>query len=296
MVGRNYGTYGLNWDGKIPNEDIYFEGFGASENFIETMDMRMKEGRSYSGKFGSDEFSKIILNEAAVEAMHLKDPVGKTIELFENKRQIIGVVKNFHFESLHEPVEPSYFTFLSQEKNPWFKIMVRIKGGQQRETIEKIQQLYEAYNPGFPFTYNFLDEAYQKQYETETRVAALSKYFSALAIFISCLGLFGLAAFTAQKRQKEIGIRKAVGASVNSIIMMLSKDFLRLAIIAVFIAFPIAWWAMNNWLQGFAYRVSIGAGMFFIAGASVILIALLTVSFQAIKAAIANPVGALRSE
>ena len=156
--------------------------------------------------------------------------------------------------------------------------------------------MYKAYNPGFPFTFNFLDEAYQKQYETEVRAGILSKYFSGLAILISCLGLFGLAAFTAQKRQKEIGIRNVVGASVSGVTLMLSKDFLKLVLISLLIAFPVAWYLMNSWLQGFAYHVNIGIGIFLISGASTLLITLLTISYQSIKAALANPVKSLRSE
>jgi putative ABC transport system permease protein len=294
MVGRNYGTYGLDWEGKAPNASVYFEGFGASYDFIETMGMQMGAGRSFSRSFG-DEQTKIILNETAVHLMHLKDPVGKTIKLFDQPRQIIGVVKDFHFESLHEPVKQSYM-ILANGSNTWNKIMLRIKAGQERETIARVQQLYESYNPGFPFDFNFLDEAYQKQYLTETRVGILSKYFAGLAILISCLGLFGLAAFTAQRRQKEIGIRKVVGASVTDITGMLSKDFLKLVLVAVLIAFPVSWWAMNEWLQSFAYRIQIGAGVFLAAGVSVMLITLFTISFQAIKAAIANPVKSLRTE
>jgi ABC-type antimicrobial peptide transport system permease subunit len=166
----------------------------------------------------------------------------------------------------------------------------------KKKTIAKIQQLYESYNPGFPFTYNFLDEAYQKQYNTETRVAVLSKYFAGLAIVISCLGLFGLAAFTAQKRQKEIGVRKVVGASVTDITRMLSKDFLRLVLISLCIAFPVSWWLMNNWLQTFAYRINMSATVFLFVGFFIILITLFTISYQSIKAALANPVKSLRSE
>jgi hypothetical protein len=294
MVGRNYGDYGLSWPGKDPNESDYVEGFGVGYDFIETMGMQLAGGRSFSRSYGNEQ-SKIILNESAIKLMRLKDPVGKTIKYFDQDRQIIGVVKDFHFESLHEPVKPCFIT-LEGQGNIWDKIMVKIKGTGQEQTIASIQILYESYNPGFPFDYNFLDQSYQKQYLTETRVSILSKYFAALAILISCLGLFGLAAFTAQKRQKEIGIRKVVGASANHIAVMLSKDFLKLTIIAVLIAFPLAWWAMNQWLQGFAYRINIGAGVFFIAGASVVFITLLTVSFQAIKAAIANPVKSLRNE
>ncbi|HMG66652.1 MAG TPA: ABC transporter permease, partial [Chitinophagaceae bacterium] len=224
MVGRNYGTNGVNWEGKNPNEDIYFEGIFAGLDFIETMGIQISKGRSFSKNFGTD-YSNVVLNETAVKVMHLKDAVGKSIDINGQKKQIIGIARDFHFESLHEPVKPLFIT-CQQGGGSWFKIIARIKGGHQKEAIDRIRNYYESSNAGFPFSYNFLDEAYQKQYETETRIAVLSKYFSALAIFISCLGLFGLAAFTAQKRQKEIGIRKVVGASVKSVAFMLSKDFL----------------------------------------------------------------------
>ena len=175
-------------------------------------------------------------------------------------------------------------------------MMVRIKAGQERETIARIEQFFANYNPGFPFDYNFLNEAYQKQYQTETRVGIMSRYFAGLAILISCLGLFGLATFTAERRQKEIGIRKVVGASVQQITGLLSADFLKLVSIAVVIAFPVAWWAMDQWLQSFAYRIKIGAGVFLVAAIAVILITLLTISIQAIKAALANPIKSLRTE
>jgi len=295
MVGRIFGVWGISWEGKDPNADIYFEGFGAGYDFIETMGMQIKEGRSFSRNFG-DEYSKVLLNESAIRAMHSNNPVGKNITLLGNKRQVIGIVKDFHFESLHEPVKPAYFSLQAPAKTSWYKIMVRIKATNQQQTIAAIQHLYESFNPGFPFTFNFLSEAYQKQYDTETRIAMLSKYFAGLAIIISCLGLFGLAAFTAQKRRKEIGVRKVIGASVTDITSMLSKDFLRLVLIALCVAFPVSWWLMNNWLRGFAYRIHISAGVFLLAGISIILITLFTISYQSIKAAIANPVKSLRTE
>ena len=294
IVGRNFGTGGLSWSGDINDQTVYFEGFFGGYNFVETLGMKMAAGRPFSKNFGA-EASKVLLNETAVKRMNLKDPVGKNIKMFGGNFQIIGVVKDFHFESLHEPVVPA-FIILAGGTNPAYKIMVRIKNDHQKETIAQIQHLYESYNPGFPFTYSFLDEAYQKQYETETRVSTLSEYFSVLAILISCLGLFGLVAFTAQKRQKEIGIRKVIGASVNSITFMLTKDFLGLVFIAVLIAFPLSWYLMDRWLSSFAYRINISPLVFLIAIASVILITILTVSFQAIKAALANPVKSLRSE
>jgi predicted permease len=290
LVGRGYGHSGMKWPGKDPNDDVFFEAFEVNYDFVETMGMQMKEGRAFSKSFGGDS-TKIILNEKAVEVMRLKDPVGKTITRLGKEVQIIGVVKDFHFESLHEPIRPAYL-FLW----PGGTIIASIRPGNQQQTIAAIERVYERYNPGFPFTFNFLDEAYQKQYDSELRVSALSKYFAGLAIIISCLGLFGLAAFTAQKRRKEIGVRKVIGASVASITAMLSKDFLRLTFISLAMALPFSWWLMNNWLQNFAYRVTVGPFIFITAGAVVILITLLTISFQTIKAAMASPVKSLRTE
>jgi putative ABC transport system permease protein len=297
IVGRNFGTAVVSWDGKTPNHDVYFEGFYGGFNFIETMNMQVTAGRAFNQNYGvASESKKVMVNETAVKAMHLKgNPIGQNIDIFGNKYQLIGIVKDYHFESLHEAVKPSFIN-LGFGANPYFKIIVRIKPGNQKETIAKVQKVYESFNPGFPFAYSFLDEAYQKQYETETRVSVLANYFSALAIIISCLGLFGLVAFTAQKRRKEIGIRKVVGASVNSITMMLTTDFLKLVVIAVIIAFPMAWYIIHQWLQGFVYRIDIGPLVFVVAAASIIIITILTVSFQAIKAALANPVKSLRSE
>ena len=293
MTGRSYGTYAINWDGRDPKGAIYFEGFNCSYDFFETMGMHLAAGRSFSRNYGDT--NKIIVNETAVAAMHLKAPVGKNISAYDVRFQIIGVVKDFHYESLHEPVKPSFF-LLHGDGGTWDKIMARIRPGHQQETIDRIRELYSNFNPGFPFTYHFLDEDYQRQYETEVHVATLAKYFSGLAIVISCLGLFGLAAFTAERRRKEIGIRKVVGASVSRIALMLSTEFLRLVAIAILIAFPLSWWAMNQWLQGFAYRIDVGTDVFLLAAISVLLITLLTIGFQAIRAALANPVKSLRSE
>jgi putative ABC transport system permease protein len=297
IVGRNFGTAVVSWDGKTPNQDTYFEGFYGGFGFIETMNMQVVAGRAFNKNFGIPaESQKVMLNETAVKTMHLKgNPIGQNVDIFNNKYQVVGIVKDFHFESLHEAVKPSFIN-LAWGGSPYFKIMIRIKPGNQKETIAQVQKVYESFNPGFPFSFNFLDEAYQKQYETETRVSVLANYFSALAIIISCLGLFGLVAFTAQKRRKEIGIRKVVGASVNSITMMLTTDFLKLVVIAVLIAFPVAWYIMHQWLQGFVYRIDIGPLVFIIAAASIIVITILTVGFQAIKAALVNPVKSLRSE
>ena len=230
-----------------------------------------------------------------MKQINFTDPVGKKIKLFDQERQIIGVVKDFHFESLHEQVKASYMT-LTGLNNPWNKMMVRIKGGQQQETIAQIQHFYEKYNPGFPFDYNFLDEAYQQQYQTESRVGVLSRYFAGLAVLISCLGLFGLATFTAQRRQKEIGIRKVLGATIGSVTSLLATDFLKLVAVAIVIASPVAYYFMNQWLKGFAYRIDMQWWMFAVAGVLALGIAFLTIGFQSVKAALMNPVKSLRSE
>ena len=290
IVGRKYSD-GLDWPGKDPERVQYFEVFGVSQNFIETMDMQVKAGRSFSEDFAMDSRS-VILNEAAVKAMELKDPVGSNVRFHGMEMRVIGVVRNFHFESMHESIKPAFLHLLKGEGT----ILARIRQDNQKTALASIEKLYKRYNPGFPFTFSFLDEAYQKQFERETRTAALSGYFAGLAIIISCLGLFGLAAFTAQKRRKEIGVRKVIGASVVNITTMLSKDFLRLIFISLAIALPISWWLMNNWVQSFAYRISISPYIFVLAGISVILVTLFTISFQAIKAAIANPVNSLRTE
>jgi putative ABC transport system permease protein len=282
---------GINWDGKDTNLGIEYYGVSGDYDFMELLGMKMAQGRSFSGKFSSDS-SSVIFNESAIAAMGIKNPVGKIVSLWGRKKQIIGIVKDFYFESLYKKVGPAFLEY--SPKNETF--LVRIKAGSESETITRLANFYKSFNQGLPFDYKFLDDDYQAMYSSEQKVAVLSRYFATIAIIISCLGLFGLAAFTAQKRQKEIGIRKVVGASVNNIAMLLSKDFIKLVLIAILLAFPLAWWAMNQWLEGFAYRVNINAGVFLMAGTSIIFITLLTVSFQAIKAAIANPVKILRTE
>jgi ABC-type antimicrobial peptide transport system permease subunit len=206
---------------------------------------------------------------------------------------IAGVVKDFHLTSLHEPIGPMVFRYMPENTS---MVVARLAPGKEKETIAAIGSFYKKYNPGYTFNYNFLDEAYQAQYLSEQRVSLLSRYFAALAILISCLGLFGLATFNAEVRTKEIGIRKVLGASVSHVMVMLSKDFLKLVGIAIVLAFPMAWWMMSQWLNGYAYRVSIGAWVFIIAGLSILLITLLTVSYQSLRSALMNPVKSLRSE
>jgi len=281
---------GIGWQGKDPNLHIEYYGNAADVGFFETMNLQMAEGRTFSKEFADS--SSVIFNQSAIAAMGLRNPVGKTVSLWGEKKQIIGVVKDYHYQSLYTKIGPAFFTF--SNNNP--TTVVKIKAGTQQQTIAAIKALYKRYNDGLDFAYSFLDDDYNKLYASEERVAALSKYFAGIAIIISCLGLFGLAAFTAQKRQKEIGIRKVIGASVSNVVAMLSKDFLVLVCMALLIATPVAWWITNKWLQSFAYRIHISPLIFVITAAVVVLITLLTISFQSIKAAIANPVKSLRTE
>lgn len=292
LAGHNSGTSGVQWTGRDPNDKTEFENVAANYNMIETLGFEMKEGRTFSPKFSSDS-NAIIFNEAAIRFMGMKDPLGKTIKLWGEERTIIGIVKNFHYESLHENVKP---LFIRLTPGGTWSVVAHIAAGKEKQTLAGLESLYRQFNPDFSFNYKFLDENFQRMYASEKRVSVLSRYFAGLAILISCLGLFGLAAFTAHRRQKEIGIRKVVGATANNLYVMLSKDFLKLVLIAILIAIPVSWWAASHWLQGFAYHAPIGAGVFLIAGAATILITLLTVSYQAIKAALANPINSLKSE
>jgi putative ABC transport system permease protein len=293
ITNRSGGTYDLSWQGKDPDTRIDFTDLAVGYDFIETTGIKVKEGRSFSRSYGSEK-SNIIFNQAAVDVMGLKEPIGKTVILWGEKRQIIGVVENFNFQSLHENLKPCFLDFMINQRAS--KIMVKLKKGQETETIARLAAIYREDNNGLPLEYRFLDEDYQSLYAAEKKVATLSKYFAGLAIIISCLGLFGLAAFTAQKRQKEIGIRKVVGATTNNVMILLSKDFLKLVFLSILIAFPISWWAMYHWLHGFAYRVDLGIDIFLIAAVSTILITILSISFQSLKAAITNPIKSLRAE
>lgn len=292
IIGDFGSTSDVTWDGKNPEDRVNFANIGVNYDMLETLGMQIAQGRTFSRELSSDSF-EIIFNEAAIDMMGLKDPIGKKVRMWDQQRTIVGVVKNFHFESLHESVKPFA---LRLEPKFTYRIMAKIQGGKESETLDRIQALFQKYNPGYVFDYRFLDQDYQTQYMAEKRVGVLSRYFSGLAILISCLGLFGLATFTAQRRRKEISIRKVVGASVGNVTYLLSKEFFRLVLIAVCVAFPLAWWIMNKWLDNFVYRIDIGADVFLIAGASIILITIVTVSSQAVKAALANPVKSLRSE
>jgi putative ABC transport system permease protein len=292
IVGTLNTTDGLSWQGKNPKENPSFSDVGVNYDMIETLGIKMKEGRSFSKTFDTDT-SAIIFNEAAIDVMELKNPVGQNIVLWGRTRHIIGVTKNFHFQSFHETVKPLLFRLAQGEST---KIMVKIAAGKERETIGRLEDFYHTYNPGYIMDYKFLDQDYQEQYAAETRVAILSRYFACFAILISCLGLFGMVSFTAERRIKEIGIRKVLGSSSFGIVLLLSKDFTRMVIISILIALPISYVIVKNWLNSFAYRIGLEPWFFLEAGLLTLLIAWLTICVQTIKAANTNPIQCLRDE
>jgi len=293
LLGRSNNTSGLNWEGKNPEDDILFENMGANYGIFETLGLEFKEGRAFSEEFGTDT-SKIILNEAAIRVMNLKDPIGKHVKLWdEYDLEIVGIVKDFHFQSLHDVVNPVFFRLTP--KNTW-TIMIRLEAGKEKETLASLTKLYSQFNPGFTFEYQFQDVEYADQYASEQRVATLSSYFASMAILISCLGLFGLAAFTAERRLKEIGIRKALGSSSTNIVMLLSGDFTRMVLLSILLGLPVAYWLLDQWLTKFAFHIDLQIWYFILSGTVALLIAWLTVASQAIKAASVNPVKCLRTE
>ncbi|HEY0678497.1 MAG TPA: ABC transporter permease [Chitinophagaceae bacterium] len=287
------GTGGVEWDGKDPNSKPMFTQAAVGYDFVQTMRLMMKDGRDFSDRFATDSVGYII-NESAAKKMGMKQPVGSALTLWQRKGTVIGVVKDFHFNSLHIPINPLIIHL--GENQRWGSVLIRTKPGQTKQALASMESLCKELNPGFPFTYQFSDEEYSKLYKSEQVVSGLSTSFSFLAIFISCLGLLGLAIFTAEQKTKEIGIRKVLGASVQGIVVLMSKDFLKLVLIALLIASPIAWYSMNNWLEDYAYRIKISWWIFPVAGIMAIMITLLTISFQAIRSAVANPVKSLRTE
>jgi hypothetical protein len=287
------GTASVIWDGKDPNTTPQFTTMSAGYDFVQTMGLRLDKGRDFSRDFATDSTGYLV-NEEALKIIGYKDPLGKPLSLWDMNGVIIGVLKDFHFSSLHDPIKPLIIHM--GELDGGNKVLVRIKPGMTREAVTELESICKKMNPQFPFSYSFSEEEYQKLYKSEEIVGRLSRYFALLAIFISCIGLLGLAMFTAEQRTKEIGIRKVLGASVMSLFTLLSGEFILLVLLALLIASPIAWWAMQVWAQDFAYRVNMEWWIFLLAGITAILIALITVSFQAIKASLGKPIVSLRSE
>jgi ABC-type antimicrobial peptide transport system permease subunit len=287
-------TISVSWDGKDPNVTVSFPNVAVGHDFINTMKLTLIEGRDFSKDFPTDSDS-FIINQTTQQKLGYANPVGRYITMWGRKGKIIGLVKDFNFQSLHTQILP---LILRPAKGPLNggEILVRTQPGKTKEALAGLENLCKTLNPEFPFTYKFSDQQYQKLYLSEQVVGKLSNVFAFLAIFISCLGLLGLAIFTAEQRTKEVGIRKVLGASVASLYALLSSEFLQLIFVALLIATPVGWYAMNNWLNSFAYRTPVEWWMFALSGLLIIAIALITVSFQAARAALVNPMTSLRSE
>ncbi|MEO6252367.1 MAG: ABC transporter permease [Ferruginibacter sp.] len=306
-IANSIPTGNLFGDGYTPDQhgeqqvakDINLASFIVDYDFIPTLKIQVLKGRNFSRDFSDS--GSVILNEEAAKQIGWKDPVGQRIQYPGGNNEwytVVAVVRNFNVESLQTPMTPFalfHTSSRSYDIGTSF-MMVSMKPGDMSNAIAQIETKWKASVPGEPFDYNFLDASFDALYRSEQRMGNIFSIFTTLSLFIACLGLFGLSAYIAERRIKEIGVRKVMGASVQSIVTLLSKDFLKLTLIAALIAFPIAWWGMNKWLEDFAYRVNIDWTVFIIAGLCTLMVALLTVSFQAIKAAVANPVKSLRTE
>ncbi|QKJ30093.1 ABC transporter permease [Mucilaginibacter mali] len=278
------------WDGKDKDRQFLIHPLNVDGRFFSFFKLKMAAGESFRGE-GADS-AHYILNETAIREAGIKDPIGKHFSLHDKQGTIIGVVKDFHFASFKERIEPMIFAY----REAPYLMFVKTTGAEAGKALASVKAEWKKYNPDFPFEYDFMDDIFDSMYKSDQRSASLFSIFTTVAILISCLGLFGLATYTAQVKAKEIGIRKVLGASVTNITAMLSKDFLLLVIISIVVAVPLAWYAMTKYLQDFVYKVEMQWWMFALSGLAAVLIAFVTISFQSIKAAIANPVKSLRSE
>ena len=288
---NNRGT-SVNWPGKKEGQDIFFSFIAGGNDIVPVMGLSVKEGRAFLSNNKADT-AAVLLNEEAVKRMGLTNPVGTQLDLYDGKVTVTGVVKDFHFESLHNPVSPAIIMC----RPDWTWLMyARLEGKDVQKTIAGIEEVYKKFAPGFVFDYNFQDREYERLYRSEQQVGTLVNWFAFFAIFISCLGLLGLTVYTVERKKKEIGIRKVLGASVAGIIALISKQFVWLVLLSIIIAAAPAYYFMNNWLSGFAYHTTISWWVFLTSGILVVLIAVFTVGLQALSAAVSNPVKSLRTE
>lgn len=289
-IGSN--TTDPTWDGKDPNDETLFSIINVHYDFVETMKMQLLAGRTHSRAFGADS-SGYIINEQTAKAMGMDDPVGARLDFWGRSGTVIGVVKDFHMATFDAPISP---TILRLEPGVTDQVWIRTEAGKTREALAGLKEVYTQFNPGYPFEYVFLDKRYEDLYRGVLVMGKLANVFAVIAILISCLGLFGLASFTAERRTKEIGIRKVLGASASNLVMLLSMDFTKLVLLGFILASPVAYWLIDKFLSSFEYRIGISPVMFIIAGVAALVIAWLTVSYQSYKAATADPVKSLRTE
>ncbi len=294
MVGQNWSMQGMQWKGSDPDNNVNFEIMGVDYDFIETMGIEIENGRSFSRVYGTEK-DHIIFNEKAIQTMGLENPLGEKVNFFMGEKEIVGVVRDFHFESLHQEVRPVLMVLFNPEQG-LRKVFIRISPINMQQTIQSIQALYESYNADFSFNYHFLEETYEHQYQAEQRVATLSRYFASLAVIISCLGLFGLVAFTIERRMKEVAIRKVLGSTTLGLVRLLSREYLWIVLLSFAIALPISIVFARNWLNSFVYQVELKWWYFGFGGMICLLIAGLMVVFQTVKASVRNPIESIRNE
>ena len=284
----------LSWPGKPAELQTEVVATWTGYGFAKTLGLTMAAGRDFSKDFRGDS-TNYVINESAAKMMGLQnaDAVGKPVQFWMGKGNIIGVIKDFHIASLHTPIKPLILClFPSNTSN----MIIRLRAGQTKEALAAINKITRDFNPAYPFDVHFADETYERMYKSEMQVNALVKYFGLLAMLISCLGLFGMITFNTVRRTKEIGIRKVLGASVTGIVGLLSVESIKIIVISIAVAFPLAYWAVNMWLESFAYKAPVSSGLFIVAALSMLIVSWITISFQAIKAAMANPVKSLRTE
>ena len=280
------------WDGKPANADILFAGMNTDIDFTKTMGIKMLQGKDFSGT--PSDTSSMLLNKAAIDAMGLKNPLGMQMRYGGRKYTVLGITDNVIMESPFKPVDPMMVFFGPESSN---SISLRLnKQAQLQKALPSIEMIFKKYNPSVPYEYQFVDQEFGKKFIAEELISKLTNIFAGLAIFICCIGLAGLASFTIEKRIREIGIRKVLGASVSQVLLLISKDFLRLVLIAFCIAVPLAWWGMHSWLQNYIYHITISIWLFIAVGLIVLLLTLIVVSLNTIRAAVANPVKSLRTE
>ena len=287
-------TSGIDWEGRNANDNLQVYRLDVSYDFIETFEMKISEGSSFSKLISEEKLKSYILNEKGIKSLGIEDPIGKRFSLWGNEGRIIGVVKDFHYKHMGEEIQPMLLRIVDSNRLDF--IIVKIKPVEIKNTIAGLKQVWDKFVPGYPFEYGFLDEEFDNLYRSENRFSLIFRYFTALAVIISSLGIFGLISFLAEKRKKEIGIRKVLGAPVGSIIYVLSKEFLILVFISIIISIPFAYYFMDKWLNNYAYHTSMSIITFAAAGFIAVIITLVTISYKSIKAATANPVDNLRYE
>lgn len=291
-------SWGYDWEGKDPELKVLICMMWVDKNYFDVLGIPLQDGRTFSERFVNYSLEEVenvdvILNAEAIRRMKMEDPVGKYFGRGDTKGTIVGITEDFNFESLRSGVEPLVLLPLQNEPNV---IIAKIQKDNIHATIESIEQAWKKINPASPFSFGFFDDRLESNYQGEVRISKLFRYFTAIAIFIASLGLLGLSSFSIQRKTKEIGIRKVVGAPVGSIVVLLTSDFVRWVIIAFVLACPVAWYTMQQWLENFAYKTNLSWWIFVASGLLALSVALFTVSFQTVKASLKNPVDSLRYE